>query len=125
MLDHQTRYFLGTRYVRDCKMMWSAMCLVISHSHLENGARRQIRLDRQARPTTERMRLSLIQCALGIPISRIVADILSEYFMFHYVVVHSAALMPISNRLSNNFRGAGTNGRLDFNLSLLKYCDHE
>ena len=30
--------------------------------------------------------------------------------------------MPNSDKLCNNFDAAGTNGRLDFNLSLLAVC---
>ena len=50
-------------------------------------------------------------------------NVLAEYSMFHFVFVHLAARTSISERLSSNFRTAGTNERLDFNLSLHTSCD--
>ena len=39
--------------------------------------------------------------------------------MSHVKFVNWAALIPNSDKLCNSFRAAGTNGRLDFSLSLL------
>ena len=42
--------------------------------------------------------------------------------MSHVKFVHWTARMPNSDKLCNNFRAAGTNGRLYFSLSLLAAC---
>ena len=42
--------------------------------------------------------------------------------MFHVNFVHWAARMPNSDKLCDSFRALGTNGRLDFSLSLLAAC---
>ena len=42
--------------------------------------------------------------------------------MSHVKFVHWAARLPNSDKLCNSFRAAGTNGRLDFSLSLLAAC---
>ena len=47
------------------------------------------------------------------------ADILLEYSVSHVKFVHCAARMPNSDKLCNSFCAAGTNGCLDFSLSLL------
>ena len=90
-------------------------------------------MDEQKRPTPERRRLSLTQAALGRPIPKGLElalgmkawsdNALAEYSMSHFVLVHSAARTSISESLSSNFRAAGTNERLDFNLSLHTSCD--
>ena len=96
-------------------------------------ARPHLYMDEQKRPTPERRRLSLTQAALGRPIPKglVLAlgmkawsdDALAEYSMSHFVFVHWAARTSISERLSRDFRAAGTNERLDFNLSLRTSCD--
>ena len=85
-------------------------------------------MDEQKRPTPERRQLSLTQAALGRPIPKGLElalgmkawsdNALAEYSMSHFMFVHRAAQMSISERLSSNFRAAGTNECLDFNLSL-------
>ena len=92
-------------------------------------------MDEQKRPTSERRRLSLTQAALGRPIPKGLElalgmkawsdNALAEYSMSHFVFVHWAARTSISDRLSSNFRAAGTNERLDFNLSQLRSVTHE
>ena len=87
---------------------------------------------KQKRPTPKRKRLSLTHDAVGRPIligqmlnlcrKEWIADILLEYSMFHFIFVHWDARMSISDRLFNNFRAAGTDGRLNFSLSLLTFC---
>ena len=90
-------------------------------------------MDEQKRPTPERRRLSLTQAALGRPIPKGLAlalgmkawsdNALAKYSVSHFVFGHSAARTSISERLSNNFQAAGTNERLNFNLSLHMSCD--
>ena len=92
-------------------------------------------MDEQKRPTSERRQLSLTQAALGRPIPKGLElalgmkawsnNALAEYSMSHFVFVHSAARMSISERLSSNFRAASTNECLDFNLSLQRPVTHE
>ena len=123
----------GARCVGHCEIMWSAVCLVAPHSQFATGARPHLYMDEPKRPTPERRRLSLTQAALGKPIPKGLvltlgmktwsADILLEYSMSHFMFVHWAARTPISDRLSSNFRAAGTNERLDFSLSLRASCD--
>ena len=50
------------------------------------------------------------------------ADILLEYFVSHVKFAHWSAWMPNSIKLCNSFRAPGTNGCLDFSLSLLAAC---
>ena len=118
----------GSRCMGHCEMMWSAVCSLAPHSQFARGARPHLYMDEQKRPTPERRRLSLTQAALGRPIPKGLElalgmkawsdNALAEYSMSHFVFVHSAARTSISERLSSNFRAAGTNERLDFNLSL-------
>ena len=118
----------GARCMGHCEMMWSAVCSLAPHSQFARGARPHLYMDEQKRPTPERRRLSLTQAALGRPIPKGLElalgmkawsdNALAEYSMSHFVFVHSAARTSISERLSSNFRAAGTNERLDFNLSL-------
>ena len=92
--------------------------------HLFQGRGPHLYMDEQKRPTPERRRLSLTQATLGRPIPKglVLAlgmkawsdDALAEYSMSHFVFVHWAARTFISERLSSNFRAAGTNERLDF-----------
>ena len=51
------------------------------------------------------------------------ADVFFQYSIPHVKFVHLAAQTPNSDKLCNNFRAAGTNRCLDFNLSLLAACD--
>ena len=123
----------GARCVGQCEIMWSAVCSVAPHSQFGEGARPHLCMDDLKRPTPERRRLSLTQAVLGKLIPRGLAltlgmkawsaDILLEYSMSHFAFVHWAARTPISDRLSSSFRAAGTNGRLDFSLSLRASCD--
>ena len=102
------------------------------HSQFENRARFHLCIHEQKRPTPERRRLSLTQDTLEKPISvglvltlvmkAWIADILLENSIFHFLLVHWVARMPISDRLSNNFRAVGTIG-LDFSFSLLIFRD--
>ena len=81
----------------------------------------------------ERRRLSLTQNALCKPIpiglvltikiKEFIDDKLLEYSMFHYVFVLWATRMHNSDNLPNIFREAGSNGRLDFSLFLITFCD--
>ena len=97
-------------------------------------ARPHLYMDEQKRPTPERRRLSLTQAALGRPIPKglVLAlgmkawsdDALAEYSMSHFVFVHWAARTSISERLSRDFRAAGTNERLDFNLPYVRPVTH-
>ena len=118
----------GARCMGHCEMMWSAVCSLAPHSQFAGGARPHLYMDEQKRSTPERRRLSLTQAALGRPIPKGLEawsdDALAEYSMSHFVFVHWAARTSISERLSSNFRAAGTNERLDFNLSLHASCDH-
>ena len=123
----------GARCMGHCEMMWSAVCSLAPYSQFARGARPHLYMDKQKRPTPERRRLSLTQAALGRPIPKGLDlelalgmkawsdNALAEYSMSHFVFVHRAARTSISERLSSNFRAAGTNERLDFNLSLHNY----
>ena len=123
----------GARCMGHCEMMWSTVCSLAPHSQFVRGARPHLYMDEQKRPTPERRRLSLTQAALGRPIPKglVLAlgikawsdDALAEYSTSHFVFVHSAAQTSISDRLSSNFRAAGTNERLNFNLFLHTSCD--
>ena len=116
-----------------CETILSAVCSVVPHSQFAEGARPHLYMDEQKRPMPERRRLSLTQAALGRPIPKSLvltmgmkawsADVFLEYSMSHFVFVHWAARTSISDRLSSSFRAAGTNERLDFNLSLRASCD--
>ena len=120
-----------------CEMMWSAVCSLAPHSQFARGARPHLYMDEQKRPTPERRRLSLTQAALGRPTPKglVLAlgmkawsdDALAEYSMSYFVFVPWAARTSISERLSGNFRAAGTNECLDFNLSQhsLRRVTHE
>ena len=120
----------GARCMGHCEMMWSAVCSLAPHSQFVRGARPHWYMDEQKRPTPERRGLTLTHAALGRPIPKglVLAlgikarsdDALAEYSMSHFVW---AARTSISERLSSNFRAAGTNERVDFNLSLHTSCD--
>ena len=111
----------------------SAVYSLAPHSQFVRGARPHLYMDEQKRPAPERRLLSLAQAALGrlIPKGLVLAlgmkawsdDALAEYSMSRFVFVHWAARMSISEKLSSNFRAAGTNERLDFNLSLHTSCE--
>ena len=50
------------------------------------------------------------------------ADVLLECSVSHVKFVHWAARMPNSDKLCNSFHAAGTDGCLNFSLSLLAVC---
>ena len=80
----------GARCVGHAKIMWSVVCSLALHSHFAEEARLRLCTEELKRPMPVRTRFSLTQ----------------------------AALVKLSD-LCNCFRAAGTNGCLDFILSLL------
>ena len=68
------------------------------------------------------MKLIPIDLVLTVGMQTPSADILLEYFVSHVKFVHWAARMPNSDKLCNSLRAAGTNGCLEFSLSLLAAC---
>ena len=112
--------------------MWYAVCSLAPHSHFAEEARSHLCMDEPKRPTPVRRQLNLTPAALVklIPMGLVLtlgmltpsADILLEYSVSHAKFVYGAARMPNSEKLCNSFRAAGTNGCLDFSLSLLAAC---
>ena len=54
----------GARCVGHIKIMWSAVCSLVPHSHFAEEARPYLCIDQLKRPTPVRRRLNLIQAVL-------------------------------------------------------------
>ena len=115
------------RYIGYAVRTWSAVCSEAPHSQFDEGERPHLCMDEWNRPTPVRRRLSLTQAARSKPIPTGLAPVLgtkarsleafSQYSVFHLWFVHSEARIPSLSTLFKRFRAAGTNGRLDLNLT--------
>ena len=112
----------GTLLERDLRI-----CSEEPHSQFHEGTRSHLFMDKWNRPTPVLRRLSLTQIVWGKLVPTGLALVLgiktrslkafSQYSAFHLRFVYSKARMPSPARLFKRFCAAGTNGRLDLNLS--------
>ena len=106
-----------------CDMMWAAVCTMVPRLLFKN-ARDPINAKMYAVEFDLMGKPMLKGLVLTLGLRAWIADVvyLLKYFMFHFVLIHWAVHMAISDWLSSNFYAAGANGHLDFNLFLLVFC---
>ena len=122
---------LGIWCMRHKDMTGSAVCSVAPHSQCGDGARPHLNMDEWKRPTPIRRRLSLdqdvlgrlIPCGLELTLGMTartleVLQVVRVPFMFHPLLYADVQ----SDKLSNSFHEAVTNGRLDQSLPWCASC---